>query len=235
MKHPASRISAPSSRPRLAVVALMAAGMVVFSAMGGSAAGGPAAAASAMTVAAHPTALHPAADAAAPQLSITITDGQESTSAGSQVSYSVSVQNLGSSDASTLTITQSLPDGVSFVSADSAGTLDGSTISWEVNLKAAETTSLSSVVAVGETPADLLRLATTVCAAASTAAAPIVCASDSDLLPAGAQASVEAAEGDSGSRQWAAWAVPALIALTVLLIAAAASLIVRHRKRKVRP
>jgi hypothetical protein len=55
-------------------------------------------------------------------------------------------------------------------------------------------------MAVSTTPKELLRLASVACASASTNGPPIVCATDSDQLPAGAAAQVSKAKSALASR-----------------------------------
>jgi uncharacterized repeat protein (TIGR01451 family) len=176
------------------------------------------------------------AAAAPPQLSITVTDGEENAAAGAALTYSVALQNTGASDLSGLLVTQTLPDGVTFVSADGSGVATGSTVSWNVDVKAAATANLTVAVTVGETPPELLRLATTVCAMTAPDAAPLVCASDSDLLPAGAQAAATAAAAAAHSADSADstpfWIVFAGIGVAVLLVVAVIAVVITRRRRR---
>jgi len=168
---------------------------------------------------------------AGPQLSIAVDNGKTSAVVGDKVTYTISVQNLGTTDADKLWVTQTMPTGLTFVSADTKGTEPhNGTMTWNLNLKATETATFHTTMTVGATPADLLRLATVACAGVSKGGAPIVCASHSDQLPAGAAADASAASDAttpaSGLSSW--WYVACGIAL-VVAIAALAVLLIRRR------
>ena len=135
----------------------------------------------------HSVAPDPATDpATAPQLSVAITDDTDSVEAGDTQRYTIDLANIGTGDLTGLVVTQTVSEGLEFVSADGEGTEDSGIVSWTVDLTASATATLHTEMTVTETPAELLRLATTACVAAAADTAPIVCASDSDLLPAGA-------------------------------------------------
>jgi hypothetical protein len=94
---------------------------------------------------------------------------------------------------------------------------------------------------VGSTPGELLRLATVACAATAPDDTPLVCASHSDELPAGAEAarSAQAAAGaaahtpetvsEAGRPGTAWWWWLGGIAVVVVLAVAAALVLVRRR------
>lgn len=168
--------------------------------------------------------------AALPQLSITISDGLDAATAGDDLAYTIVIENLGAADAIGLTITQSVPEGMTFGSADTAGALDGSQVVWTVDVKAAEKATLSTTMTVGETPADLLRLATVACALPTPTDAPIVCASDSDILPAGEAADRAADESTAPAGVSVWWWIGGAAALVV--IAAATVLVVLRLRRR---
>jgi len=126
---------------------------------------------------------------AGPQLSIAVDNGQTSAVVGDKMGYTISVQNLGTTAVDKLWVTQSVPTGLTFVSADPEGTEPhNGTVTWSLDLKATDAATFHTTMTVGATPADLLRLATVACAGVSKDGTPIVCASDSDQLPAGADA-----------------------------------------------
>jgi uncharacterized repeat protein (TIGR01451 family) len=173
----------------------------------------------------------PPAEVTAPELSIAISDGTEAAASGDELSYTIDVENLGSSDVFDLTITQSVPEGLSFSSADNGGALEASTVSWSIELAAGQAASLGTTMTVGETPAELLRLATVACALPAPADPPIVCASDSDILPAGVaaeEASESAAEGSDDSTGWIVAA--GVSGAAVIVVAVIVVLVVRRRR-----
>lgn len=166
-----------------------------------------------------------------PQLSIAVADGRESVVAGDRLGYTVTVRNLGSTNLTGLQVSQTVPAGAVVKSVDSAGVAGHGAIRWRVRVKPAATVVLHATMAVGETPPDLLRLASVACATIGGDGRPIVCATHSDELPAGA---AEAA-GSSGmttvtmtARQgW--WYAAA--GITVLLLGFLVAMVLRLRKR----
>jgi uncharacterized repeat protein (TIGR01451 family) len=142
---------------------------------------------------------------AKPQLSIAVDNGKKSVRSGDTVHYTVTVKNLGAGEVDALRVTQSLPAGLTFVSADANGTANKTEVVWRVDLKPAATTSLRTTMKVVDTPKTLLRLATVACAGLS-ATSPVVCATHSDQLPAGAAAQAAARDvASSGSDDHDGW------------------------------
>ena len=68
-----------------------------------------------------------------PRLSISVTDGQTAVKPGDQLTYLVSVQNGGMRNVPNLTITQTLPPGLKFVSASGHGAAAGGQVSWSAS------------------------------------------------------------------------------------------------------
>jgi uncharacterized repeat protein (TIGR01451 family) len=171
-----------------------------------------------------------AAPADGPQLSITVDNGRTATSAGDTLDSAITVRNLGTAEVTDLTVTQTVPPGLVFGSADAAGVADRDRISWTVDLAATTETVVRSTMTVSETPPELLRLATVACAATSADGPPIVCASDSDQLPAGAAAEVAHAEEAAAvaSSELLRWY---LVGGAVLVVAAVAVLLLIRRRR----
>lgn len=130
----------------------------------------------------------PSADAAtpAPSLSVAIDNGHTSTTVGDVLVYTITLRNLGTSAADRLFLRQSLPTGLQLRSSAPVGKVETGAVGWTVSLRAGATATLRSTAVVTATAPDTLRLATVACASSSPTAAPIVCASHSDQLPAGA-------------------------------------------------
>lgn len=173
----------------------------------------------------------PASAADVPQLSITIDDGEKSATAGDALTYTIAVQNLGTVAATGVAISQSLPEGMSFGTADSGGSEAQSLVSWTVDIAPGATTKLVTTMTIGTTPDELLRMATIACAMVSPTDPPIVCASDSDILPAGtaaAQGGVVKAH-PAPTAFW--WAIGTAAVLVVVVIAMAFVLVRRARRR----
>ncbi|GAA0833219.1 hypothetical protein ACFQVD_25485 [Streptosporangium amethystogenes subsp. fukuiense] len=160
-----------------------------------------------------------AAVMAAPRLSIGTDNGQTTAEEGDRFTYTVTVDNIGADRARGLRITQSLPTGLHFVSADGQGRAEAGQVLWTADVPAGEKVVFHTVAEVRDTPQDLLRLATVACASVRTDDRPLVCATHSDRLPAGAAAEAAAHEaaGPVTSRLWYAGAGAGLLALAVLL------------------
>ncbi|MEV7908502.1 hypothetical protein AB0P04_43625, partial [Streptomyces anulatus] len=134
---------------------------------------------------------------AVPRLSISIDNGKTATREGDRLTYTVVVHNTGTTDAGELHLTQSLPEGLRLVSADGHGSAKEGQVVWTVDLPAGKDATLHTTAQVGATPADLLRLATVACASTEAEGRPIVCATHSDQLPAGAAAAEAARQAAS--------------------------------------
>jgi uncharacterized repeat protein (TIGR01451 family) len=135
-----------------------------------------------------------------PQLSITVDNGHTSTRTGEKLDYTITVTNLGGKAVKDLQVTETVPAGSKFVSADAKGQHKAGKVTWKVTVDASKKAVLRTTLAVNaSTPPELLRLATVACAHLTAKAPPLVCAADSDQLPAGAAA--EAAQGKADAEQ----------------------------------
>ena len=171
-----------------------------------------------------------AVGAVPPRLSIAVDNGRTTTTAGDVLEYSITIRNLDSAAVDGLAVTQTVPDGLRFESADTEGVLGDHSINWKATLPAGGEAVHHSTMTVLDTSADLLRLATVACAHTAAQEAPIVCASHSDQLPAGAAA--QAAKATplptiSATLRW--WYITASFGL---LCAGVAALVTVYRRRK---
>lgn len=184
-----------------------------------------------------PVAASAAPSEAPPQLSIAVDDGQTSARAGDQLAYVVTVTNLGTEPVENLLVTQTVPAGSKLDSVDSEASESKGIVTWKVDIDPTEKATLKMSLAVLSTPAEVLRLATVACVKATEKGPPIVCASDSNLLPAGAAAQqAEAAANESGgilATPYLGWYVGG--AAAVLAALAAAVLLVRSRRQPAVP
>ncbi|WP_030912859.1 DUF11 domain-containing protein [Streptosporangium amethystogenes] len=153
--------------------------------------------------------------AAVPSLSISIDNGRTTAEEGDRLTYTVTVRNVGTTRARGLDLTQTLPTGLKFVSADGRGSASKGQVHWSVDVPPGKDATFHTTAEVGATPEDLLRLASIACASIEGSDKPIVCATHSDQLPAGAAAEAAAHEaaGPVTSRLWYAGAGAALLAL----------------------
>ena len=164
------------------------------------------------------------AKAAAPSLSIAVDNGRTTATVGEKLDYTVTVRNLGSAVVKNLLITQTVPTGLTFGSADHAGVTGAGKVSWRTEIPAGSSTAFHTTMTVTATPAELLRLASVACAAAAPDAPPIVCAAHSDALPAAAQAA-GGARGAAGRTWWYVGGAALIVGL------AAAMVLLRRRPR----
>jgi uncharacterized repeat protein (TIGR01451 family) len=159
----------------------------------------------------------------APQLSITVDNQQDATTPGARLSYTVTVTNLGAKAAKDLVISQTVPAGTALKEADAKGKVRKGAVQWKLDLPATEHATFHTTLTVGKSPPDeLLRLATVACAKTSPKAAALVCASDSDQLPAGAKAEADQQRSAADpatiqSRWWYAGGATALVAAAFLV------------------
>lgn len=163
-----------------------------------------------------------------PQLSIAVDNGRTSAAPGDKLSYVITLTNVGAKDVSDLWVTQSLPTGTSLLAADAAGDKLPGVVQWKVDLKATKQATFRTSIKLADTPEEVLRLASVVCAKVSAKAAPVVCASDSDLLPAGAAAAKTAQQVGTEPPDRTAWYAAGGVALTALL---STLLVLRFRRR----
>lgn len=162
-----------------------------------------------------------AAGAAAPQLSIAIDNGRTSVRSGDTLTYVVTVRNLGTVDAVGLLVSQSMPIGLTFGSADPPATTRSGGVGWVSDLAAGGEVVFRSTATVSDTPTDLFRLASVACAATSADGPPVVCATHSDQLPAGATAEAARptdATSSTVDRRWYLAGGGALVAATGLAL-----------------
>ncbi|GAB3938665.1 hypothetical protein [Micromonospora vulcania] len=171
-----------------------------------------------------------AASPSGPLLSITLDDGRTAVAAGDELTYRLTVRNLGTAKVAGLKVSQTMPTGLTLVSADRGGKARNGAVNWSVDLKVGQESTFTTVAKVGETPKELLRLATVACATAKDGSKPLVCATHSDQLPAGAAATPTK---DAGGTSWL-WYAGAVLALLVLGLVAFV-LFRRYRGRRVMP
>jgi uncharacterized repeat protein (TIGR01451 family) len=89
---------------------------------------------------------------ASADLSIAKSASPDPVVAGNELTYSITVSNAGPSDASNVVVTDPLPSGVTFVSADHGGTASSGTVTWSLgSLASGSSVTLSLVVTVDET------------------------------------------------------------------------------------
>ncbi|MFC6086188.1 hypothetical protein [Sphaerisporangium aureirubrum] len=157
-------------------------------------------------------------------LNIAIGNGHQAVKRGDRLVYTIDVGNSGAHGTPSLLLSQTLPPGLAFVSAKPEGKVSGGRISWRRTLPAGGSGRYSVVTRVERVPEPARRLAVVACAALKTGRRPLVCATDSDVLPAAAPAAAEtSAPGQS------LWYVGAALAL---LLMASLGLRLRRRARR---
>lgn len=177
-----------------------------------------------------------------PMLSISLDDGRTSAEAGDTLDYTITVVNLGTDAVEGLRVTQTMPGGLTFESADRGGTARAGLVVWSVDLAPERTRVLHTSMTVGETPDEVLRMASVACASPGARSAPLVCATHSDELPAGreARSQDEAAAADAADRTasgadhgTAAWV--GLLGGGAVVVAVVLTLLRRRRMRSAAP
>jgi hypothetical protein len=138
-----------------------------------------------------PSTSPPVAASAPLSLSVAVSDGRRAARPGDLLGYVVSVRDLGSAGAAWLTLTQTLPPAFRVRSAG-GGAVRAGTVTWRFRPRPQASVSFRVSGLVGATPPRLLRLDTIACVTARRAAKPIVCAVDSDALPAAASRAANA-------------------------------------------
>jgi uncharacterized repeat protein (TIGR01451 family) len=161
-----------------------------------------------------------------PQLSIAIDNGKTSVRAGDTVTYAIVVTNVGTTPVEGLWVSQSLPTGLRPLSSDSRGVTGHGVVSWRVDLAVSAEATMHTTMRVTRTPTDLLRLAPVACASATRTGRPIVCASHSDQLPAGAAAQSAADTASTGSPGLPVWAYAVGVAVPLAVV-----VLVLYRRR----
>lgn len=170
-------------------------------------------------------------DPAVPDLAIEIDDGHTSVSEGDRLTYTVKIRNIGTVDAGDLLVTQTLPAGLRFDSADRDGVSSDGAVTWRTDLPAGRDTAFAVRAEVAKPPSGQLRLASVVCAMIDGDSRPIVCAADSDRLPASENAG-DAAEGSDGSSGLSGWLTVLYVGLGVVLVLLLALIVWRRRRSR---
>lgn len=167
----------------------------------------------------------------APQLSITVDNDREEVDEGDTLSYEITVENLGTDEVADLQVSQTLPTGLAFASADEHGAADHDAVRWTVDIGAGDHATLRSKLKVTTPPDDALRLATVACASKSALDPPIVCASHLAALPA-----AEEADRAKSPRRSSSWSHndlrrPMTFGVVALAVGLLATLTLRRRRR----
>ncbi|MFJ9519880.1 hypothetical protein ACIRPK_16670 [Kitasatospora sp. NPDC101801] len=162
---------------------------------------------------------------ARPELSISLDDGQDRAQAGERITWTVTLHNHGDRPVTGLRIEQVLPAGARPAGGSSdTVTPTGAAIWRDVTLGPRTARSLQVAADLGATGDTALHSSSVVCAYRGDDAAPLVCADDLDLLPAGERAL--AAADSPPSLPW----LPA-VATAVLAAVGAVLIAVRRRDR----
>ncbi|MDI2126296.1 hypothetical protein [Yinghuangia seranimata] len=123
-----------------------------------------------------------------PALSIKVDDGTMKTAEHREHTYTVRLRNLGSTDIDQLTMVETLPVGLTLVSATEGGAPGGheGQIAWTVDLPAGGEVVRAVKARVDKLPQGR-GIASTACAQLAGSAVPVVCSTDVDQLPSDAE------------------------------------------------
>jgi uncharacterized repeat protein (TIGR01451 family) len=165
-----------------------------------------------------------AREPAGPALAISVDDGRATAAADDRLHYTIRVRNLGTAAVHALRLTETIPTGAAVLTTHPAAADRADHLDWTVDLPRGGGATVTSDLRAGATAPELLRMASVACVSIG-AGAPIVCAADSDQLPAGAAAATVASRhlppaGNSGNGRTRWLFIGA--ALLVILSAAAA-------------
>jgi len=126
-----------------------------------------------------------------------------------------------------------VPTGSSLRSSAPDGRRRQDRVQWTVDVAPGKPVTLHTSLAVGQRlPADVLRLATVACAQLPSASTPLVCASDSNELPAGAALGVQQRELDAPTSALPSWWPYAAGGAGLAVLAGVAALLLRRRPRR---
>lgn len=168
-----------------------------------------------------------------PELSITVDNGRSTVAPGDQLEYTITVTNLGADRVRRLRLSQTVPQGARVVTTGSGAVVKAGTVRWTLDVPATGHTAVRTTLRVADpAPPDLLRLAVVGCAALRTDGPPLVCATDSDQLPAGAAAQQRQAAPVGAAathRSW--WPYAGGGALLVGAVLGGLALLRRRRRR----
>ncbi|MYW68797.1 DUF11 domain-containing protein [Streptomyces sp. SID8379] len=159
---------------------------------------------------AYATASAPTSDDKRPAVSIALTDGVSRARPGDRLHYTVTVRNDGSRPVEGLRVEQRMPDAAHHAAAGQGAKVRRGTASWRTDVAPGRPAELTSTLTLGAAGAGALRAGSTVCAYRKGSDAPLVCASDLDLLTAPAAAGPEAATKDGAS--WGVWTAGGVLA-----------------------
>jgi len=157
--------------------------------------------------ASHPPATHPApsptAAAArasrAPGLTVSVSDGHVTARANDELTYTVSVRNSGAVAVPRFTVSQTLSNGLEFLSASDHGVATSGHVSWAAGLPVGGERTFRVATRVTKTPATVLRLAAVACVTLPGSRRPLVCAAHLDRLPAAAAATASRSGRSAGN------------------------------------
>jgi uncharacterized repeat protein (TIGR01451 family) len=172
--------------------------------------------------------------AGAPELTISVGDGQVAVRPGDTLTYRVSLRNTGTVTARRLEVTQTLSPGLEVTGASDNGVARAERVTWSTAVPPGGTRTFLVTARVTRPPAQMLRLAAIACVALPGARQAIVCAAHLDKLPA-----AEAGKAGPARRQSGTGAVPyaaaALVLLAGFLVTVLFSRRIRLRRRPQSP
>jgi uncharacterized repeat protein (TIGR01451 family) len=165
----------------------------------------------------------------APELTISISDGQVAVRPGDTLTYRVSLRNTGTVTARRLEVTQTLSPGLEVTGASDSGVARAERVTWSAAVPPGGTRTFLVTARVTRPPAQMLRLAAIACVALPGAKQPIVCAAHLDKLPA-----AEAGKGGKAGparRQSGMGVLPYAAAALALLAGCLAAVLFGRRTR----
>lgn len=151
-------------------------------------------------------------------LRIGVDNGRSSVREGDRLTYTIKISNTGGAATPGLLLTQTLVPGLELVSSTPKGKVSKDRIVWRRALPAGGTRKLTVTFLVKKLSAQMRRLAAVACASDVSGKRPIVCATDSDALPALASAEADQQNPGHGLGRWPWYAAGGLVALLLASI-----------------
>ncbi|PSK96303.1 putative repeat protein (TIGR01451 family) [Murinocardiopsis flavida] len=169
------------------------------------------------------------ATAGRPALSIAVSDTLDTMAKGDHTTYRITLRNDGAEDVEGVAVHQTLPVGMALLDHAPEGARTDTGVSWAADLPAGAEVEYTVRARMGASDADVWRATATACATRGAGTRPLVCASDANLLPAGAAAGGGPRGTHDAGVPAARWQLAVAAAVVLAVVAGAAFVLLCHR------